>query len=408
MKSIVKNSVVRFCAAVLRLLVLTFTFPLTLTFTFPLTLTFTTSAPAATPATPRLPAWRERMAPLVPRTYVARHTGTATPLTIDGRLDDGPWASAPWTADFVDIEGDAKPEPRFRTRAKILWDDTYLYIAAELTEPHLWAKLTEHDAVIFQDPDFEVFLDPDGDTHAYYEFELNALNTGWDLFLPKPYIDGAKADNAWAIPGLKTAVHLRGTLNDPSDTDTGWTLEIAFPWTAFAPPGTPAPPASTATVAPRAPAEGTQWRVNFSRVEWQITTPAGRYEKNPQTPEDNWVWSPQGVIDLHRPEMWGRVQFTRRPAPAPVAATPVPGSAARTAALDFYYAQLDFHRTHRRWATTFAELTSSAPAPLAAGPVFTPAADATGYTFSVPFTDETGRRAWTIRQDRRLTLETPP
>ena len=303
------------------------------------------------------------MAPLVPRTYVARHTGTATPLTIEGHLDDGPWASAPWTADFVDIEGDAKPEPRFRTRAKILWADTYLYIAAELTEPHLWAKLTEHDAVIFQDPDFEVFLDADGDTHAYYEFELNALNTGWDLFLPKPYMDGAKADNAWAIPGLKTAVHLRGTLNDPSDADTGWTLEIAFPWTAFAPPGTPAPPASTATVAPHAPAEGTQWRVNFSGVEWQITTPAGRYEKLPQTPEDNWVWSAQGVIDLHRPEMWGRVQFTRRPAPAPVAVTPVPGSAARTAALDFCYAQLDFHRTHRRWATTLAELTWSAPAP---------------------------------------------
>ena len=400
MKSIVKNSVARFCAAVLRLLVFTFTFPLTLTFT--LTFTFATSAPAAAPATPRLPAWRERMAPLVPLSYVARHTGTATPLTIDGRLDDPAWAAAPWTADFVDIEGSLKPKPRFRTRAKILWDDTYLYIAAELTEPHLWAKLTQHDAVIFQDPDFEVFLDPDGDTHAYYEFELNALNTGWDLFLPKPYMDGAKADNAWAIPGLKSAVHLRGTLNDPSDTDTGWTLEIAFPWTAFAPPG------PLAVSAPRAPAEGTQWRLNFSRVEWQVTTPAGRYEKIPQTPEDNWVWSPQGVIDLHRPEMWGLVQFTRRPAPAPVAITPVPGLAARTTALDFYYAQLDHHRTHRRWATTFAELNWAAPSPPAAAPIFTPTADATGYTFAVPFTDEIGRRAWTIRQDRRLSLETRP
>lgn len=388
MKSIVKNSVVRFCAAVLRLLVLTFTFPLTLT--------FTASAPAAD--TPRLPAWRERMAPLVPLTYLARHTGTATPLTIDGRLDDPAWAAAPWTADFVDIEGSLKPKPRFRTRAKILWDDTYLYIAAELTEPHLWAKLTQHDAVIFQDPDFEVFLDPDGDTHAYYEFELNALNTGWDLFLPKPYMDGAKADNAWAIPGLKSAVHLRGTLNDPSDTDTGWTLEIAFPWTAFAPPG------PLAVSAPRAPAEGTQWRLNFSRVEWQVTTPAGRYEKIPQTPEDNWVWSPQGVIDLHRPEMWGLVQFTRRPAPEPVTITPVPGLAARTVALDFYYAQLDYHRTHRRWAGSLAELNWSAPASLSAAPVFTPSPEATGYEFSVPFTDGPRRRSWTIRQDRRLTL----
>lgn len=360
------------------------------------------ATPASAADRPRLPAWRERMAPLVPHTYVARHTGTTTPLTIDGKLDDPAWATAPWTTDFVDIEGSAKPRPHLRTRAKILWDDTYLYVAAELTDPHLWATLTQHDAVIFHDPDFEVFLDPDGDTHAYYEYELNALNTGWDLFLPKPYLDGAKADNSWEIPGLKTAVHLRGTLNNPSDTDTGWTLEIAFPWTAFE------PLASTATIAPRAPTEGTQWRVNFSRVQWQITTSKGRYEKVPNTPENNWVWSPQGVIDMHRPEMWGRVQFTRHPAAEPVAVPPVPGVAARNTALDFYYAQLDYHRTHQRWATTFAELNWSAPATLATAPTFTPSPDATAYTFSVPFCDPTAAapRQWTIRQDRRLTLET--
>lgn len=379
----------------------------------PLLLALVFLLPLIAPAAdrPRLPTWRERMAPLVPPSYVARHTGSATSLVIDGRLDDPAWATAPWTADFVDIEGAAKPRPHLRTRAKILWDDTYLYIAAELTDPHLWATLTAHDSVIFNDPDFEVFLDPDGDTHAYYEYELNALNTGWDLFLPKPYMDGAKANNAWEIPGLKTAVHLRGTLNDPADADTGWTLEIAFPWTAFTPPTASASPPLTPSAAspapPRAPAEGTQWRMNFSRVWWQFTTTAGRYEKVPKTPENNWVWSPQGVIDMHRPEMWGRVQFTRRAAPEPVAVAPVPGAAARLAALDFYYAQLDFHRRHQRWAASFAELNWSAPAGLAATPVFTPSADGSGYTFAVPFSapSPTTARQWTIRHDRRLTLD---
>jgi hypothetical protein len=152
--------------------------------------------------------------------------------------------------------------------------------------------------------------------------------------------------------------------------------------------------------------------MNFSRVWWQFTTPTGRYEKIPNTPENNWVWSPQGVIDLHRPEMWGRVQFTRRPRsdPVPVAVTPVPGLAARTTALDFYYAQLDFFRAQKRWATTFSELNWTAPttpAALTTAPVFTPSPDATGYEFSVPFTDGPRRRQWTIRQDRRLTLESP-
>ena len=106
----------------------------------------------------------------------------------------------------------------------MLWDDQYLYVAAELEEPHVWATLTEHDSVIFHDNDFEVFLNPSGDGLNYFEFEINALNTSWDLFLPKPYREGGKADNSWDIPGLRTAVHVNGTLNDPRDTDRGWTV----------------------------------------------------------------------------------------------------------------------------------------------------------------------------------------
>jgi hypothetical protein len=95
------------------------------------------------------------------------------------------------------------------------------------------ATLRDHDSVIFHDNDFEVFLDPDGDGLRYFEFEMNAFNTGWDLFLPKPYKDGGKADNSWEIPGLKTAVHVEGTLNHPGDKDKAWTVELAFPWTGF-------------------------------------------------------------------------------------------------------------------------------------------------------------------------------
>ena len=154
-------------------------------------------------------------------------------IRIDGKLDDPAWKKAKWTSDFVDIEGAAKPTPRFRTRAKMLWDDKYLYIAAELEEPNVTGTLTKHDSVIFKDNDFEVFIKPLPQTESYYEFEMNALNTGWDLFLPKPYSEDGKADNSWDIAGLKTAVAVQGTLNNSTDTDRGWTLEIAYPLTAF-------------------------------------------------------------------------------------------------------------------------------------------------------------------------------
>src|SRR5580704_8644472 len=151
----------------------------------------------------------------IPRSYLCHRA--ETPPAIDGRLDKPVWQAVPWTEAFVDIEGDIRPRPRYRTRAKMLWDDDYFYIAAELEEPHVWATLTEHDSVIFQDNDFEVFLNPSGDGRNYFEFEINALNTGWDLFLAKPYNEGGKADNTWDIPGLLTAVQVDGTLNDPRD-----------------------------------------------------------------------------------------------------------------------------------------------------------------------------------------------
>jgi hypothetical protein len=336
--------------------------------------------------------WREKMAPIVPQGYLCRHT--STPILIDGKLDDAAWAEAPWTSDFVDIQGGARPKPRFRTRAKLLWDEDYLYIAADIEEPHVWATQTQHDSVIFVDPDFEVFMNPTGDTHDYYEFEMNALNTSWDLMLDKPYMDRGTPNNAWDIPGLKTAVHVNGTLNNPADTDQGWTVEIAFPWKVL----------SEHAHHPGPPAEGEQWRIDFSRVEWQITTNGGVYKKVPHTPEDNWVWSPQGVVDMHRPEMWGLVQFTRQPASVMVPVAPIPGKPARDLALGIYYAQRDFWNAHGRWAANVDELKGKIrPLPPDVEP---PILERTpdGYLCSVTFTDGGRRRVWRIRQDRLLKL----
>jgi hypothetical protein len=280
---------------------------------------------------------------ILPKGYVCQRA--KTPIKVDGKLDDAAWEDAAWTDDFVDIEGAAKPKPRFRTRAKMLWDDNYFYIAAELEEPHVWGTLKEHDSVIFQDNDFEVFIDPNGDNHEYYEFEINALNTGWDLFLVKPYRDGGPAMNSWEILGLKTGVDIQGTLNDPRDVDKGWTVEIAVPWKVL----------FEAAHRPAPPREGDQWRVNFSRVEWQHEIADGKYRKIKGRKEDNWVWSPQGVIDLHRPEMWGYVQFSRKPAGS-VEFRPDPTGPARHLLHHVYYAQRDFQKTHKRWAQSLDEL----------------------------------------------------
>jgi hypothetical protein len=300
---------------------------------------------AASTAQASLSAVPEPAIEWVPRSYVClRAPG---PVTIDGNIEEPAWSMAPWTEPFVDIRGGATACPRVPTRAKMLWDDEFLYIAADMEEPNLWGTLTARDAVIYHDNDFEVFIDPDGDTHEYYELEVNTLGTEWDLLLVRPYRDGAPAVDAWDIQGLETAVRLDGTLNDPADYDVGWTVEIAIPWSVL----------DDCAHRPSPPVGGDRWRVNFSRVQWQLEVEDGSYVKavDPETgdplPEDNWVWSPQGLVAMHYPEMWAFVEFWDVPAGASSVAFPK-ASAANDQEKAAWALRLVYYRERNRFADT--------------------------------------------------------
>jgi transglutaminase-like putative cysteine protease len=312
------------------------------------------------------------------RTFCPRVNG---PLQVTGRLDDPAWGDVPWSAPFVDIEGHLKPTPRFRTRAKFCWDDRYLYVGAYLEDPHVWGTLTEKNAILFNDPDFEVFLDPDRDHHNYYELEVNALGTIWELTLDRPYRDGGPIHRGDNMPGLITAVHVSGTLNDPSDVDDGWTVEIAIPWTGLA-------RYCQHTACP--PRAGDRWHLNLSRVQWLVDIVDGVYRKVPREahPEDNWVWTPQDAIDMHRPEKWGVLEFTDAP---PSSATGCPDRdpfhAARERLMEVHRAQVERDAPSLN-AEDFPERGVRDPS-LGALRI---TATKTGALLSVPVQDPAGRR----------------
>jgi hypothetical protein len=279
-----------------------------------------------------------------PKTYICYKSDM--PILIDGKLDDESWQNAEWTDSFVDIEGNLKPLPFFDTKAKMLWDENYFYFAAHMEEPHIWATLTARDAVIFYDNDFEIFLDPDGDTHNYYELEVNAFETEWDLLLLKPYRDQGKvAVDSWDIPGLITKVHIEGSLNNPNGQDEYWSVEIAIPWKALE------------ECAPSFhPNEGDQWKVNFSRVQWDLNIVDNGYEKT-DSPEYNWVWSPQGLVNMHYPEMWGLVQFTETIAGTDqVQKQSTELDQIKWALRQVYYRERSYFDNHQRYTASLKEL----------------------------------------------------
>lgn len=237
-----------------------------------------------------------------PRTYVVHKAESA--IKIDGKADEKTWDNAPWSADFIDIEGNKTP--KYKTNLKMLWDEENLYFYAHLEEPHVWATLKQRDTIIFYNNDFEVFIDPDGDTQNYMEFEMNALNTVWDLLMVKAYRDGGPIIYNWDINGLKSAVSVEGSINNASDTDKSWSIEIAMPWSVLKEP-------SGSNKLPI----GDFWRINFSRVNWDFELNDGKYYRKKDAkgnflPEYNWVWSPQGVINMHEPEHWGYAYFSEK------------------------------------------------------------------------------------------------
>ena len=299
-----------------------------------------------------------KIAKCMPKSYVIQRADK--PINIDGSGSDPQWEKAQWTSYFVDIEGDAKPNPKFKTRVKMLWDDKYIYFYAEMEEPHIWATEKMKNNTIYWDNDFEIFIDPDGDSHNYYEFEMNAFNTIWELYLTKAYrvggdprwnknLKNGKVDMTWGeinSKGLKSAVKINGTINNPNDKDAGWSVEVAIPFEGLK------RYAAKKTCPPKA---GDQWRLNFSRVNWDLKIENGKYGKRPEKfgLEYNWVWSPIGVVSMHTPENWGYIQFADKPDAKFV--KPADFEARRKLS-EVFYRQREYKKQFGRYATCTEEL----------------------------------------------------
>lgn len=255
---------------------------------------------------------KEPIIPCNPPVYHC-HRAIGTPGKLDGDLNKPFWQTGEWMDDFHDIEGDTLPRPAKYTKVKVLWDEEALYIGAFLADDTIWATVTERDEIIFVDNDFEVFLAPQDSSHLYYELEMNAANTVWDLLMEKPMRDCVRRIIGWDIRGLESAVKIDGELNNPSADNKSWSLELKIPWFSLR-------ECAEDCCSPDhyAPFIGEIWRMNFSRVEYDVYVENNQYikVKNPETgdplPEHNWLLAPTGVIDAHMPEMWAYLIFTEK------------------------------------------------------------------------------------------------
>ncbi len=253
----------------------------------------------------------------------------ASSITIDGNVNKEPWLSATWSKRFVDMVN-AQPG-MYNTQTALLWNEDYLYIAFIVEEPFVEATLTERDSIIFLENDLELFIDG-GD--CYYELEVNAVGTIYEVFFiwrdaytkgsrfdipmfdvhhPQAYTFGGDYDRTgasfwkgthprgirWAFTdfdmrGLQVGTAIDGTLNNNSDIDKGWSLEIAVPWKSLE---------LLANGKNIPPANGDIWNMFLGRFQKIM---AGGKEV---TPHPAMALNSHGIYDTHLPDKWSRIEF---------------------------------------------------------------------------------------------------
>lgn len=284
-----------------------------------------------------------------PKSYVLYYS--ASPLKIDGKLDEKVWDETPWSDNFIDIEGDSKPAPAYRTRVKMLWDEKYLYIASQMEEPHLWANKQPEGDYIFRDNVFKIFIDPDNNMNDDFEIQINPNNLMLFLIMNKPYRDGGVPVTGWSPVGLQSGVTMKGTLNNSTDKDTEWIAEVAIPLASL-------------NFHPKDPKRNQGFRINFLRTGWDFTVKDGVYSKtldanSKPLPPHYAVWTSQGLINMHMPERWGYAIFSQNgPSSKETPAFTLNYSEKQREYLWLsYYKQKEWFKKNKQYSQTYKELT---------------------------------------------------
>lgn len=165
--------------------------------------------------------------PPVPELRASRAAGA---ITLDGNLNEPAWASAVRTGNLVNtMTGEPAGETEARASARLLWDDTSLYVAFEVTDQHIFDPSAARDDHLWENDAVEVMLDPNGDARDYFEFQVSPRNRVFDTRYdtarqPGPF--GHVDFNA----NVRSGVQVRGTLDNADDNDTSYTVEMAIPW----------------------------------------------------------------------------------------------------------------------------------------------------------------------------------
>jgi hypothetical protein len=256
--------------------------------------------------------------------YESRSVAVSPP--IDGSLTDVAWSRAVWSQPFGSIADGALVG--YETRVAILWNEDYLFAGFRVQDFDIRAKtVMPNEHVYIQDDDVELFLDL-GD--CYLEIGVNPVNCTYQILWTwlDPVIQsedwarleellklpdyiyytrrstenlGRVGDRDYSLPGLRHAVSIDGSINNPASKDRGWSAEFAVPWASLA--------ALTPTQS-YPPRPGSTMRMQAYRAQHDWSQSNSSFLGD-GSPFESFTWATMGNGNVHNPELWTLVQFEK-------------------------------------------------------------------------------------------------
>lgn len=220
-------------------------------------------------------------------TYMVHRT--TAPIVIDGILDDPDWAKAK-PAVFTLCDWETEIDTPDQTEAKLLWDDTFLYVAFLCGDRDIVANHFITNSTTFRDDCVEIFWNPNpSGSNAYNMFEINC--TGNLLSVYNDLKESIHGRNRRLLPP-HIAQSQQGTVNSSADIDTSYVVEVAIRFEDY--------PELSVQIPPK---PGDLWRIGLNR--WHRGEAA--YQSQ---------WSPAVINQkrkFHSYEDYGKVIFSGEP-----------------------------------------------------------------------------------------------
>lgn len=205
-------------------------------------------------------------------------------IVVDGKLDEADWAAAEKMGPFISYDGRQKLQ--FPTTARIVWDETHLYVAFEAADADAHTPYTNEDDPLYESEAVELFVDADGDKDEYVELQAAPNDVHFDAAFKGGRRKGF--DTSYDVK-YETKTIVDGTVNDPSDEDRGFVSE----WKV---------PIAELRDVPRPPQVGDQWKINLFRLERVRRN--GKVVKNEAS-----AWSSPLSGDFHNLDRFGTLVF---------------------------------------------------------------------------------------------------